>query len=152
MSIIKDIFTVNRKTFFNPTRWLDVESIRATTLTIYNVLRSMWVVPEAGGAESFEDALKRLDLSEEEVAKRITSYRYYALIFVLAGFLSFFYGFYLIFRFHTFAGWLITTGMAALFFAQAFQYDFWAFQMSRRQLGLSFSQYKSYLLNEKGED
>jgi len=149
MSIIKDIFSVNRKTFFNPSSWVDAEGIKATTLTLYNILRSITIVPEPGTTETFEEALKRLNLSEKEIAIRMTRYRFYALLFVIGAFFSFFYGFYLLFRFHTFTAWLITTGMAGLFFSQAFQYDFWAFQMRRRQLGLSFSQYKAYLLNDE---
>ena len=120
MSIIKDIFTVNRKTFFNPSKWIDADGIVASNSIIRNILRSIWTKPAAGQAESFEEALKRLNLSESDVANIVGNYRYYALMLVCFGLLSLFYGFYLLFRFHSFTAWLITLGMTALFFAYAF--------------------------------
>lgn len=151
MSILKNIFSVNRKTFLNPTAWLGVSGIAAQNNTLLGILKPMFSKQQPVAEETFDSALQRWELTDADLEAGITQYTRYALLFAICGLISLLYGFYLLFRYHTFAGWLLAMGMVGLFVSQAYKYDFWAMQMKRRTLGLSLDQYIEYRFgNNKG--
>lgn len=150
MSIIKDIFTVNRKTFFNPSKWLDYASVAGYTQMLFSALKSMFSKPVPTREESFEQAMQRLNLSEQDVATGIKKYRLFAIVFLGFGLIALFYGFFLLFRYGTFAGWTLSMAMFALFFSRAYQYDFWSYQMRKRKLGLTVQDYLDDTFGNKG--
>jgi len=146
---IRDIFKVKVKTFINPSGWLDLDSLVTTNRTLWDILRSMFTIPKANREETFEQAMKRFGVTEKEVKERIITYRRFALLFFTLGLVLFFYSFYLLFQ-YIFLGWLLGMAVTALFFAQAFRYDFWAFQLKRRTLGATFAEWKNAILGSKG--
>lgn len=135
---LRDIVRVNRKTFVNPRAWLDYDGLKAQTLMLRDVLKGLFTKVKPTKEETFQEAVKRLHLSAKDIEDGITSYRSYALLFTVLGFLVFFYSFYLLFQHVAILGFAVGMGASGLFFSQAFQYDFWALQMRRRKLGLSF--------------
>ena len=147
---IRDIFKISRKTFFNPSGWIDVESLKFQNDTIWSILKSLFTRVKPERIESFEEAMKRLNLTEADVKKSISSYRWYAFIFLILGLLVFFYAFYLLFTFFTILGFVLALAASGVFLSQAFKYDFWAFQMKSRRLGITFEEWKSHLLGGKG--
>ncbi len=147
---VRDIFKVKVKTFLNPSGWLDLESLIAYNRTLWDVLRGLFMPPKPVREETFEQAIKRFGLTEADVKERIKNYRLFALIFLIFGLVLFAYSFYLLFRHGTFLGWLLGIAVTTLFFSQAFRYDFWAFQLKRRQLGATFAEWKRSILGDKG--
>lgn len=144
---IPDIFKFSRKTFFNPSGWLDLDSVKERNRTIFTILKGLFTVPKGGPAETFEDAMQRLELSEEDVQSIAKNYRTYALVFFLLGVLVFIYSIYLLFVHATLAGLLIGFAASAVFLSQAFRYDFWSTQMRQRKLGLTIKDWKASLFN-----
>jgi hypothetical protein len=145
---IRDIFKVSRKTFFNPTAWIGTESISAQNNVLWGVIKNITTAPAPATGESFEEAVKRQGLTEKDIHDGMLSYRALAVVFSLLGLGSFIYGVYLVFHFVSIAGFILAFSVSALFFAQAFRYDFWSLQMRRRHLGLTFADWKSqYLRN-----
>lgn len=140
---IKDIFKVSRKTFFYPSAWLDIESIKNNNIAIWTVLRNLFKKDQPVRTETFEQAMKRQELTEADVNKVEKDYRIYVFIFVVCGLLVFAYSCYLLVNLML-AGWLLALAAAALFFAQAFRYDFWAFQIKQRRLGCTFAEWKQF--------
>lgn len=147
---ISDMFKISRKTFVNPRGWLGYDTLKEQTQTIWTVLKGMFSPAKPEREETFEQALKRLNLTEADVKATITTYRYYALLFLVLAVLSLAYTFFLLFRYGTITGWMLGMAMTGLLTSQAFKYDFWAFQMRRRQLGATFSDWKKAFLGEKG--
>lgn len=145
---IRDIFKISRKTFFDPAGWLDYESLKYQNQTIWVVLKNLFTRPRPQREETFNAAMKRLKLSEEDVQYGAKNYRLFAIGFFLIGLLVFFYSFYLLFRHVTFFGWILGLAVSALFLAQAFKYDFWSLQMRRRKLGLTFADWKKSVLGD----
>ena len=146
---IRDIFKISRKTFINPTGWIDYESLKYQNRTIWSILKNLFSVPRPEREESFQAAMKRLGLTEEQVQYGAKNYRLFSIGFFALGLLVLFYSFYLLFGHGAFWGWLIGLGVSALFFAQAFKYDFWSLQMRRRKLGLTFADWKESVLGDK---
>ena len=147
---IRDMFKVSRKTFLNPMGWFGWESMKEQNQVIWGLIKGMFVPAKPIREESFEAAMQRLDVTEDDVRTSITRYRTFALIFLILGVISFAYAFFLLFYYGTITGWLLGIAVAALFGSQAFKFDFWAFQMSRRQLGLTFTDWRRNILGEKG--
>lgn len=147
---LRDIFKFSRKTFFNPMGWIDFQGLRSQNIIIWNSIRDVFSVPKAFHEETFESAMKRLNLTEEDVAAGSIRYRSLALLFVLIATFVFAYSFYLLFRYGTFLGWLLGLSVCALFLTQAFRFDFWSFQMKSRKLGVTFEEWKNSILGDKG--
>lgn len=146
----RKIFTVNRKTFLYPSAWINAEAISEQTSLIWSILGPLFRKPKPGREETFEAAVKRLKLSEADIESGIKSYRTYAWILLLFGFVLFAYGFVLLFAWGSFSGWLLAMACVAMALAQAFRFDFWSFQMQQRKLGLTFKDWKRSRLGDKG--
>jgi intracellular multiplication protein IcmV len=147
---IRDIFKISRKTFVNPVAWIDFDTLRSQTRNLWDTLKSTFTAPQPLREETFEAAMKRLNITEKDVKFAANTYRIYAIFFVIFGLIVFCYAFYLLFSKVSFAGWLLGLSASALFFSQAFKFDFWALQMKERRLGLSFAEWKRHILGEKG--
>lgn len=146
---VRDVFKLSRKTFVNPRGWLGYDTLKEQTQTIWSVLAATFTPAKATREETFENAMQRLNLTEADVKESITNYRYYALGFFIFALFSLAYSFYLLFRYGTYTGWLLGMAVTALFASQAFKFDFWAFQMRRRRLGATFTDWKKAFLGEK---
>lgn len=146
---IRDIFKVSRRTFFNPSAWLDYPALKATTITIISVLRTLFGVPKPLREETFAQSMARLRLSEDDVKYIAKTYRQYAFFFLGLGLLAFIYAFFILFRYFSLLGFALGIGVTALFLSQAFKYDFWSLQMRKRKLGLTFDDWKETILGPK---
>lgn len=148
---VRDIFKISRKTFFNPTSWMAYNSLRAYTRNLYDVLRSLFTAPPAPiQTETFEQAMNRMGLTEEAIRETAQTYYWYAMFFATLGVLLVLFAFYLLFHHATFSGWLLALASSALFFAQAFRFHFWYFQIQRRKLGCTFAEWREAFLGKKG--
>ena len=148
---IKDVFKVNRKTFLDPAAWLGYSTVKDSILTTWNLMRSQFIVPEPTITETFDQAMTRLNLTEEDIVDRKNQYYFYAAIFLGLAFISFIFAFILLFRERTFAGFCLGLAVTALFSSQAFRYHFWYFQIKQRRLGCTFEEWKdSWLNSSKG--
>lgn len=139
---IKDIFTVSRKTFFNPTAWLGLSNITETFRAIWNVIRSLFVSPAVTNAETFDQAAKRLNLTEDDIQDSGQRFLLYALIFLVLGCCAFVYGVFLLIGHGTLSGLLLAAAVSALLLAQAFRFHFWFFQIKFRKLGCTFEEWR----------
>jgi intracellular multiplication protein IcmV len=141
---IRDILKVSRKTYFNPLAWIGYDTLKDQNALIWSTVKQAFVKPTPGQEETFAAAMKRLKLTEADVRKQASQYRRFALLFVAIGFLTFYYSFYLLFRHTAVLSWLLGISVTALFFAQAYKYDFWAYQIRQRKLGATFAEWRKY--------
>jgi intracellular multiplication protein IcmV len=139
---IRQIFKVSRKTFFNPSAWLDFDALKAQNKAMWGILKTLFIIPKPTGEETFEQAMQRQGLSETDIQVTINNYRWYTWLFLFLGVVVFVFAFYLLFYHGTLHGWLLAMAASALFFSQAFKYDFWAFQIRKRKLGCTFAEWK----------
>ncbi|VVC75098.1 hypothetical protein AQUSIP_03740 [Aquicella siphonis] len=147
---VRDIFRISWRTFFNPAGWIDYEGLKNQNITIYNTLRALFTRATPGRQETYEEAMKRLGVSDEEAQKTASAYRMYALCFFIVGLCIFVYAFYLLFGEFVITGWLLGLAASALCFAQAFKFDYWAFQIRQRKLGVTVSEWSRSILGDKG--
>lgn len=147
---IRDVLKVSRKTFFNPTGWLGLNMLKGQSIWLWSTLMLIFTPVKPTREETFEAAMQRLHLTEEDVKDGALTYRYYALGFLVLAIIAFAYAFFLLFGHFSILGWFLGLAVSALFASQAFQYDFWSLQMRRRKLGLTFADWRNDILGEKG--
>lgn len=142
---VKDVLKVTRKTFFNPSAWVDARGIAYQHNAIMDIIKSMFRRNLPERSETFEQAMKRQNLTDKDIQNGIATYRALAFVFLLFGVALIAYTIFLLVH-STPLGGLLAFAASALFFAQAFRFDFWAFQMRERKLGLRFADWKRYYL------
>lgn len=145
---VRDFFKLSRKTFIDPTGWIDFDKLKIQNRTLWDVLSALFTVPRAEQTETFEEATKRLGLTEADIEGIRKNYRMYALLFLVIGLITFFYTFYILFAHTSYTGFIIGMAVSALFFSQAFRYDFWSFQIRNRRLGATFTEWKKSILGD----
>ncbi|RDI41686.1 type IVB secretion system protein IcmV [Aquicella lusitana] len=145
------IFKVSRKTFVDPGSWVGSDSIKEQNQTIWSILKDIFVSPEAPvKKETFEEAAKRLELTEEDIKQARANYYFYAILFAVLGAATALFSLYLLFFHLSFYGLLLAAAASGLFFAQAFRFHFWYFQIKHRKLGCTFDEWWSGKPSDKG--
>lgn len=125
-------------TFFDIPRWIGVKRYVDTNKLLYSKVKDSFQVAKAQRTETFEAAMQRLQLTEQDLKERAASItRALTVMLIFIGLLCI-YGIYLIFT-GAIAGALVTLAVIALSSARAFQYSFWNFQIKNKTLGCSFS-------------
>jgi intracellular multiplication protein IcmV len=146
---LKDIVKVSRKTFFNPSSWFGVGQVKSSTFFIWDVVKGIFYPPVAQQKETFEEAKKRLHLSDAEIDQNGQDYLLYALVFLLLGAFTFIFTCYLLFKHSSFSGFLLGLAVTGLFLSQAFKYHFLFFQIKHRKLGCTFDEWWSGTVNNQ---
>lgn len=118
-------------------RWMDSENLANTTRSVWNSLKTIFVVAKPQQQESFEAAILRLGLTENDLLQRKKEFTRLVFIFILIAIPVFIYGGYLL-KVGSPHGALLTFVLGLLSLAQAFRYNFWIFQIKQRRLGCSF--------------
>jgi intracellular multiplication protein IcmV len=144
-------FKLSRKTFFNPSAWFGFDALKAQHQVIRQNLGTVFTADKPTREESFEEAVQRLGLTKEDVKQRISVSLRYTVIFFMTGLLVFFYAFYLLFRYKYIFPWIMGLAASAILFAQAFKFHFWVFQMRKRKLGMTFSEWLDSTLGVKSK-
>lgn len=145
---IRKALKITRKTFFDPKGWLDWNFLKTETTSLYGAARTTFEIPKEGQAETFDEAMIRLGLTDADVQRIYSRYRKFAFFFLFLSVILFMYGFFLLFSLGPFSGWILALAVCALFLSQAFRFDFWAFQIRNHKLGATIDEWKRFYLGE----
>ncbi|MBN9227626.1 MULTISPECIES: type IVB secretion system protein IcmV [Legionella] len=136
-------------TILNVRRWFDWERMRAFTLYLGNGCKRLFVPQKKTDGESFKEAVKLLNLSDENILTKQKSLLRLSIIMVIAAVLIFGYAGYQLF-YGSIKAFLISLIVTMIALVLAFRYHFWYFQMKERKLGCTFNEwYRQGLLGEK---
>lgn len=129
------------KTMVDVPRWMGVAQLKNSWSVITQLAADIFLPKKSDKPpEDFDAALQRLHLTETQLAERHTEFKRLVLIFGGASILLWLYTFYLLFN----ASFLFAS-LAALassfLLAQTFRYHFWLFQLNKRKLGCSFTEW-----------
>ncbi len=140
---LKDVVKVSRKTFFNPVGWFGYDMLRAQFRLSRDVLKESFTPAEPTHKETFEEAMKRLNVTDEDVAETASRYFLFSIFFAICGLATLVFSFYILISHGSFAGFILGVVSATLFVAFAFRYNFWTFQIKHRKLGCTFDEWRS---------
>lgn len=101
-----------------------------------------WKLGAPGTPETFEQAIKRLGITEQGLEERKKMYGIQVIIYLLTGIGALIYAVFLV-RAGEYMGMLMAFLAGGLAFAYAFRSHFWLFQLKQRRLGCTFKEWLS---------
>lgn len=121
-------------------RWLGWKQISANTANLKNIIVRLFVPQKATREESFDQAIVRLNLTEEQVQHRYKMFFYQLIFWLSFAVIILIYAIYLAGR-HSPHGFLACIAISLVVLSQAFRAHFWMFQIKQRRLGCTFREY-----------
>jgi intracellular multiplication protein IcmV len=124
------------------------QRIRQQTRDLKAVAVDMVTPEKSARRETFEEALVRLNLSEEDIQRRTKEFNGLLLVFrIIATVLAIYFIYALWHRY--FIASLGTLGILLVVSGQMFRYHFWLFQIRSRRLGCTFKEWFYDLAGKK---
>lgn len=146
---IRDVVKVSRKTFFDPKAWFGWNEVKLQSTAIFSILRDLFSISTPAREETFEQAIARFNIAEEDVERIAKRYLHFTWFFVVCFLIVFAYAFFLLFTYHVFFAFLMALAVATFFLGQAFRFHFWHYQLSVRRLGVTYTEWKNVFLGSK---
>lgn len=139
MKIVSGIKKV-AKPFVDIPAWSGYEQLKESAKSISSNVKDLFVPKSAQRIETFEEAMKRLNLTEADLIARQKEFKRLIIIFSVLGFAVLGYTFYLIWD-RAFWGGMASFGLTVLIFSYSFRYHFWLFQIRQRKLGCTLREW-----------
>lgn len=138
------------KPLVNFPRWMGVQKIRENGRAIVKMIKDMRIYRPTVRQESFEEAMIRMHLSEEDIKARMKTCLILSIVYSCCTLLFLIYTVYMVWHGHLgmILGFLVTI-LVAVF---AYREHFWYFQMKTRTLGRTFKEWASFLLKGARND
>lgn len=128
------------RTFLNVPGWLGVASLKEPTKELIKRNKHLYSTPTASNKETFDQAVKRLNLTENDLQQRLATLQWQALLSLAMALMVLVYTLYLFWIGDVAIG-LLSLGVTSLFFLRFLSSRFWITQIKQRRLGLSFSKW-----------
>lgn len=129
--------------------WFDWERVKAFTLYLGNGLKRLFIPKQPAEVESFEEAMKKLNLNDADIRTKQKSLFRMSIIMVLSALMIFSYAGYQLFE-GSIKAFIVSLIVTLIAMVLAFRYHFWYYQMKQRKLGCTFNEwYRKGLLGEK---
>jgi intracellular multiplication protein IcmV len=123
--------------------WMDLSVTAGVFLLIKDIFITVfmpWKKGEPGAPETFQEAVKRLKLTEEDIVERQRNFVYQCLIYFGVGLGIIAYGIILAFE-GSVMGVIMSILVSFVAFANAFRAHFWYFQTKHRKLGCTLQEW-----------
>lgn len=151
MKVVRGFFGFIGRNFLNVRRWVSYDFLKSSGTDVYRSGRAVFKAPTIEKPESFDEALKRLNLSENDLEARLSNcYNTFVVFLVITCALAL-YTLYLLFH-GVFMGAILALAVTVLVGMHAFKYHFWMFQIKNRKLGCSFDEWKSNKVNSNNNN
>lgn len=127
----------------NVKRWVGIDHIKENGRIIGGLFNSLFnssSKKETTRKETFEECMRRLNLSETDLIERIKSGKKIILFCLLGSGLTLIYLFYLL-SYGRYLASVVTFVLTLLFLVYAFREHFNIYQIKQRRLGCSFKEY-----------
>jgi len=141
------LFRTVMKTAFGPAMdvksWVGYSQLKNNTKSLFFWVKELLFLKKARRRrrkETFEQAVKRTHITEENLIKRSNYLLRHIYIYVGMAFLCFIYAFYLIFKTNILAG-ILTIMIAVYLVTRAYVAHFWCFEIKNRKLGCNFKEW-----------
>lgn len=125
---------------FNIRAWFDWDRMKGFTRYLMNGIKRFFVAQKPTETETFEEAKKRLKLTEKALLSRQKGLLRVSLLMVFFAFLLFCYALYHFYYVQILGGALSLVVMT-IALTLAFRYHFWYFQIKERKLGCTVNEW-----------
>ena len=126
---------------FRVDQWIGVNYLSDVLTTILTLLKRLFVPAKAETEETFEEAIERLQLSDEDLSARKKEFTKLFIFYIFLAGVLFTYALYLAFAKQHWPGTVITFFLTFYSLIHSFKYHFWLFQIKNRKLGCSIKEW-----------
>jgi len=137
---IKSGFKWSFKNFINVHEWIGLRTIGTMSRGLINAIKQIFVPQTSERAETFDEAVKRLNLSPADLETRQRVFLRIAIMMAFLSLLCLFYMLYLLFSGLLAAG-LLAFIVALIVLAYAWRFHFWYFQLKNKKLGCTIQEW-----------
>ena len=147
MGIINVTRKVGSQIFdFNVSGWIGYQNMKGLTKGLIDNSKDTFHVQSGTIEETFEEAVERLNLTEEILAQRKKEFTRLFLIFLITACCIFSYSIFIAAIYKNIMGFIMGLGITCYALSQSFKYHFWLYQIKAKKLGCSFNDW----FNSKG--
>ncbi len=142
------------KSFVDVKTWLSYEELKSNLKNTSGLFKKLVSIRKSKDTEirreSYEEAISRMALTEEQLKKRKQTFLYSALVYIgfALGFISYFIYLLINLRFLAAA---LTLMIAALMLVTAYREHLWYMQMTKKKLGCNFSDWLAFILRRNSK-
>lgn len=126
-------------------RWMGWLQIKDSAKEVQNLAKIVMSPETAKHKETFEEAVKRLNLTDQEIKRQTNRHFAMFLIFLIMTLVLMAYSIYLLIN-HHYQGFLLGTFVGVLSSSFAFREHFYYFQMKTRRLGCTLKDWVDFVL------
>lgn len=127
-------------------KWVSLDYLSETAENFKVILLDSVIPKKATYSETFEEALKRLELTEGDLIQRQKEFSQLFYFFMALSLVIMSYGLFLAFT-STMAATLIAFCLSLYTLSQAFRFHFWLFQLKNRKLGCTIKEWLNGSVN-----
>lgn len=126
--------------FVNVSAWMGYEQLKETTKSLADYIKNIFIPQQAQHTETFEEALKRLNLTEEDIKQRAKTFTWMTIFWLVMAIAVLVYGIYIA-GYGSWHGFIACIAITLVALAQAFRNNFWLFQIKQKRLGCTFKEW-----------
>lgn len=130
------------KPHFDVPKWVSLDEMSGNITNIVDYGKTLFIPQQASYVETFEEACKRLNLSEADLKKRRKEFIRLQILYTFFALGVAAYAYDLLLS-GNFLCVIICLSLILVIFSQIFRYNFWAFQIKNRKLGCTFKDWLS---------
>lgn len=128
-------------------KWMGAKDIKANTAVLFSAIKTLFTYNKPSQKETFEAAMMRLKLTENDLARTSKQYKHMALINLSLAIITLLYAVFLLIERH-YLGGMPALGITLLFLVLAFRNHFWFFQIRQRKLGCTVREWFNYIIGK----
>jgi intracellular multiplication protein IcmV len=136
--------TVDFVFYIRPKKWFSWDLFKTSSLETYKIVKEAYHIPKTQRVESFNQAVARYQLTEEQVAVIKNRFYLFSVFFLICSLGIFIYAIEGLLNQHIMQG--ITSLCLVIFLgAKAFRYHFWYFQICQKKLGCTLTDWVNFV-------
>lgn len=140
------LFSGTKKVFghvvnFKVHKWIDSNYHKNIFKYLTDYTKSIFSKDERLQQETFEQAIDRLQITEEDLANRKKEFTRLFIIFLVISLSLFSYTMFITITYSNIYSFVLGIGVTVLSLANTFKYHFWLTQINKKKLGLTFKEW-----------
>ncbi len=126
---------------FKVTKWAGLDQIKDSTRGVANLGRNLFLAEQANYAETFEEAMQRLNITQEQLNERRKEFTRLMIIYFFISLAIFAYSIYVVAVHKNFMGFMMGFAITLYALTYVFKYHFWIYQIKNKKLGCTLREW-----------
>lgn len=126
---------------FKVTSWMGLDHVKSMTKGIFGMSKEIFTPDQANVVETFDEAMARLHITQEQLEQRKREFVTLLIIFLLISAGVFSYGLFIMLVYKNILGFIMCIAITLFALSHAFKYHFWIYQIKHKKLGCTLREW-----------